>query len=45
MAKRKKTLELLEPYLIETFDLQRLRNVTPLLLDWLDATESISLEE
>ena len=46
MAKKKlKSLPLLEPYLIEAFGLQRLREPQPLLEDWLSATGEMSQEE
>lgn len=46
MAKKKlKSLPLLEPYLIEAFGLQRLREPQPLLEEWLSATGEMSQEE
>jgi hypothetical protein len=44
MAKQK-SIELLEPILIETFGLERLRPPQPSLEDWLSATGSIKHEE
>jgi hypothetical protein len=44
MATRK-SLELLEPILIETFGLERLRPPQPELTDWLSSTGSINHEE
>ncbi len=44
MAKQK-SIELLEPILIETFGLERLRPPQPNLEDWLSATGSINHEE
>jgi hypothetical protein len=41
MAKQK-SIELLEPILIETFDLERLFQPTPLLKDWLSAEGEIN---
>lgn len=41
MAKQK-SIELLEPILIETFDLERLYQPTPLLADWLSAEGEIN---
>lgn len=41
MAKQK-SIELLEPILIETFDLERLYQPTPLLTDWLSAEGEIN---
>ena len=41
-AKRIKSIELLEPILIETFGLQRLFKSTPLLDDWLSATGELN---
>ncbi|MCU0342104.1 MAG: hypothetical protein MUE30_19715, partial [Spirosomaceae bacterium] len=46
MAKRKlKSLELLEPILVKTFGLTRLRPPQPLLTEWLIATGSLISEE
>ena len=42
MAKQK-SIELLEPILIETFGLERLYQVTPLLADWLSAEGEINV--
>ena len=44
MAKQK-SIDLLEPILIETFGLERLRPPQPNLEDWLSATGSINHEE
>ena len=41
-ARRIKSIELLEPILIETFGLQRLFKSTPLLDDWLSATGELN---
>lgn len=41
-AKRVKSIELLEPILIETFGLQRLFKSTPLLDEWLSATGNLN---
>lgn len=41
-AKRVKSIELLEPILIETFGLQRLFKSTPLLDDWLSVTGELN---
>ena len=43
MAHRKKSLELLEPILIETFGLERLFKPSPLLNEWLSAKGEIQI--
>ena len=46
MSKKKlKSLELLEPILVETFNLQRLRPPQPLLSEWLSAEGELASEE
>ena len=45
MAKRKKSLELLEPILVETFGLERSNLTSPLLDEWLDVTGFLKPEE
>lgn len=41
-AKRQKSIELLEPILVETFGLKRLFKLTPLMKEWLSATGKLN---
>ena len=41
-AKRQKSIELLEPILVETFGLERLFKLTPLMKEWLSATGKLN---